>query len=334
MKPTISVIVPVYKAEPYLDRCVKSILTQTYTDFELILVDDGSPDHCPAMCDAYAEKDTRVRVIHKENGGVSTARNVGLAAATGEFVAFVDSDDYVEKTYLQILLLGDSDLSICGCYYCDKNGIQTEVARQEVGRTETVNRENLGKWFDHGSLYSVWTGMFRREIIEKIALRFDCNTFRGEDTIFMLTYIEQCHTVTFHSEILYNYVRYGEGTLTTTAKNPLNFKALAYLDCYLSDWFLRNGVQSALFSSPFFWTRQETKLQLIDTLTDCSLTFSERYRAFKVFFSISHFNEYVKRLLSHESRKLRTLIQSRSCMLLMAYSIYLRKKQNKKGCCL
>ena len=94
--PKISVIVPVYKAEAYLDRCIESILAQTYTDFELILVNDGSPDNCGAICDEYAEKDPRVRVIHKENGGVSTARNAGLAAATGEFIAFVDPDDWVE----------------------------------------------------------------------------------------------------------------------------------------------------------------------------------------------------------------------------------------------
>ena len=101
--PKLSVIVPVFKVEKYLDRCVNSILSQTFTDLELILVDDGSPDNCPAMCDAWAEKDSRVKVIHKENGGLSSARNAGVAAAQAEYIAFVDSDDWVEQDFLKTL---------------------------------------------------------------------------------------------------------------------------------------------------------------------------------------------------------------------------------------
>ena len=97
--PQISVIVPVYKTEAYLRRCVDSILAQTFTDFELILVDDGSPDKCYAICEDYKAKDNRVSVIHKKNGGVSSARNAGLDAARGVFVTFVDSDDYVKPAY-------------------------------------------------------------------------------------------------------------------------------------------------------------------------------------------------------------------------------------------
>ena len=98
--PEVSVIVPVYKVEPYLHRCIDSILGQTFTDFELILVDDGSPDNCGKICDEYAKKDGRVRVVHKENGGVSSARNTGLQIACGKFIYFCDSDDYVEKELL------------------------------------------------------------------------------------------------------------------------------------------------------------------------------------------------------------------------------------------
>lgn len=99
----ISVIVPVYKVEPYLDRCVRSIVEQTYTDLEIILVDDGSPDNCPAICDAWAERDSRVKVIHKQNGGLSDARNAGMDIATGEYIGFVDSDDWIAPEMYQIL---------------------------------------------------------------------------------------------------------------------------------------------------------------------------------------------------------------------------------------
>jgi len=116
--PLISVIVPVYKVEPYLDRCVESIVNQTYENLEIILVDDGSPDNCPAMCDAWAEEDARIRVIHKENGGLSDARNAGMAVASGELMGFIDSDDWIHpdmyrKLYENMAQNG-SDISACG----------------------------------------------------------------------------------------------------------------------------------------------------------------------------------------------------------------------------
>lgn len=101
--PVFSIIVPVYKTEQYIEKCVTSILNQTYRDFELILIDDGSPDRCPQMCDEYQKLDSRVRVIHKKNGGVSSARNCGLEIACGTFIWFVDSDDYIEPFSLQQL---------------------------------------------------------------------------------------------------------------------------------------------------------------------------------------------------------------------------------------
>ena len=101
MKPLVSVIIPVYKVEAYLTACVESVLAQTWQDFEIILVDDGSPDQCPRMCDEFAARDSRIRVIHKENGGVSTARNVGIHAAEGTYLAFLDSDDLWSPLFLE-----------------------------------------------------------------------------------------------------------------------------------------------------------------------------------------------------------------------------------------
>lgn len=115
----ISVIVPVYNVEPYLHQCVDSILAQTYTDFELILVDDGSPDNCGAICDEYAEKDSRIRVIHQKNGGLSAARNAGIDAARGEYLAFVDSDDWVHPEMLRLLhqAICQTGLQISACSF-------------------------------------------------------------------------------------------------------------------------------------------------------------------------------------------------------------------------
>lgn len=102
MNPLISVIVPIYNVEKYLARCVDSIVNQTYKNLEIILVDDGSPDRCPQMCDDYAEKDRRIKVVHKNNGGLSDARNAGMAVATGEYISFIDGDDYVSDDFLNV----------------------------------------------------------------------------------------------------------------------------------------------------------------------------------------------------------------------------------------
>ena len=113
----VSVIVPVYKVEQVVKNCIESILNQTFTDFELILVDDGSPDNCPKMCDDYAKKDSRIKVVHKENGGLSDARNAGMKVATGGYVSFIDSDDYVSLDFYEILLqtMIDNDSDIVEC---------------------------------------------------------------------------------------------------------------------------------------------------------------------------------------------------------------------------
>ena len=127
MDSLISVIVPIYNVEKYLDRCVESIINQTYKNLEIILVDDGSPDNCPKMCDDYAKKDSRIKVVHKENGGLSDARNAGMKVATGEYVSFIDSDDYISldfyETLLETMVDNDSDIVECGVvkFYEDNN---------------------------------------------------------------------------------------------------------------------------------------------------------------------------------------------------------------------
>ena len=117
MNPVISVIVPIYKVEEYLSRCIDSIINQTYKNLEIILVDDGSPDNCPKICDDYAKKDNRIKVIHKENGGLSDARNAGVRASTGEYIVFVDSDDWIELSMLDTLynLLADNRCDVASC---------------------------------------------------------------------------------------------------------------------------------------------------------------------------------------------------------------------------
>ena len=133
----ISVIVPIYKVEEFLDECIQSIVDQTYQNLQIILVDDGSPDRCGEMCEDWARKDKRIEVIHKKNGGLSDARNVGLAEATGEFITFVDSDDWIEPQMYEImvttLIAEDADLVACGI-------VDSYPEKEEIGRASCRER--------------------------------------------------------------------------------------------------------------------------------------------------------------------------------------------------
>ena len=167
----ISVIVPVYKVEAYLDRCVRSIVEQTYRDLEIILVDDGSPDSCGAMCDAWAQRDSRIRVIHKENGGSGDARNAGLDVASGDYVAMVDSDDYVAPQMYQYLInLMVPGVDIAECEYLETT---TDTAPLDMGTEETVQNFTVNEAMRHhvsDRLFRqvIWNKLYRRQVIGDI----------------------------------------------------------------------------------------------------------------------------------------------------------------------
>lgn len=204
-RPEISVIVPVYKVEKYLNECIGSILGQTFADFELILVDDGSPDSCPALCDAAEAKDPRVRVIHKPNGGVSTARNAGLDAARGRWIAFVDSDDTVHPEYLarmhEAALRTGADMVLCGCQDTDAAGMP--LAKKEgLVFAETLTRQEVLSRCILSAYQVVWNKLYRREIFA--TLRYpEGKAF--EDTWFLPKVYCAVEKAASVAEVLYYY---------------------------------------------------------------------------------------------------------------------------------
>ena len=211
--PKISVIVPVYKAEAYLHRCVDSLLAQTFQDFEILLVDDGSPDKSGGICDEYARKDRRVRVFHKENGGVSSARNLGLENAKGEWICFVDADDWVEGEYLKELysdvLLYNVDFVIHGYKMITLSGDEQkcEAYSNDLYDLDTSICEMLVKQ----ELYyrgSPCSKLYRNKILHEHNIYFDCQVHYGEDLCFVLDYLYVIRNVYFSSKILYNYIQY------------------------------------------------------------------------------------------------------------------------------
>lgn len=186
-KPLLSVIVPVYKAEKYIHRCINSILNQSITDLELILVDDGSPDNSGTICDEYARKNSRIKVFHQKNAGVCAARNKGLENAEGKYVCFVDSDDYLEKNAMEILYIDilshNADIS-CGLEIADKNCDEKNLKNgtYEIWKDTDAIKNSL---LDNRFTYSVWAKLFKRELIENI--RFEEGRKINEDSFFVFS---------------------------------------------------------------------------------------------------------------------------------------------------
>lgn len=189
--PLISVIIPVYGVEAYLDRCIESLVGQRYRNLQIILVDDGSPDRCPALCDAWAEKDERIQVIHKENGGVSEARNTGLKAARGEFIGFVDSDDWIDSNFFSVLydalISTGSDLVECGSWETTgKTNIPDRYDLSAVTYTkEAAMKEHV---MDTRFPAVVWNKLYRRELID---IPFQAGKYH-EDLFWTYQIIERC----------------------------------------------------------------------------------------------------------------------------------------------
>jgi glycosyltransferase involved in cell wall biosynthesis len=170
-KPNISIIVPIYNVEPYLRRCVDSLLRQTYEDFELILVDDGSPDNCGMICDEYAAVDDRVRVIHKPNGGLSDARNAGLEIAHGAYIAFVDSDDWVAPDYLERMLeaMRKTDADICECDILRTNGEENIPPIADMTPVVFSAEKAMAELIhDDAFRQHVWNKLYCREVVANI----------------------------------------------------------------------------------------------------------------------------------------------------------------------
>lgn len=218
--PKFSVIVPVYNVEKYLNQCIDSILDQAYSDFEVILVDDGSPDRCPSICDEYAEKDSRVRVIHKENAGVSLARQDGISIATGEYLVFVDADDRITDNFFEVISEHtDVDIIRFGCIVEHSNGTLTNRLPRE--------REGLYKKRDIESVIfpyliqsssatyycpSIWRHVFKRELFVANMVK-DKVIKIGEDGACVIPCVYYAQSLYCIHECLYIY-NYNETSAT------------------------------------------------------------------------------------------------------------------------
>ena len=212
-EPLISIIVPVYRVESYLSRCVDSLLAQTYQNLEIILVDDGSPDQCPQICEDYAKKEERIHVIHQENRGLSGARNAGIDVAKGEYLAFVDSDDYVSDDYIQVMYdaIKATGCAISQCRFTYTKGEKLKENRGtgafRIYRGNSLMEKLYGNEEEATWFVVAWNKLYRRDIVEEHKLRMDTDISWCEDFMFNLEYVRYAETFYALRTPVYYYVK-------------------------------------------------------------------------------------------------------------------------------
>lgn len=213
----ISIIVPVYNTEKYLRKCIDSIIAQTNKDWELLLVDDGSKDESGKICDEYAVKDSRVRVFHKENGGVSSARNLALDNARGEWLAFVDSDDVVDKEYLSLeRVADDTDVVIKSTKTFNENG-EIKSKKQIISYRTIIDEDEIGKYYIRDRQSALWDKIIRRKVVGK--RKFNENVKVGEDFQFFISCLSDVNKITFTPKGCYYYfIRQGSAMSKVSGK--------------------------------------------------------------------------------------------------------------------
>ena len=220
--PKVSVITPVYKVEDYLPKCLDSIINQSFTDFELIIVDDGSPDKCGEIADEYAKRDARIKVIHKKNGGAPSARNAGMAIAKGKYYYFPDSDDWLSSNYLNQLVKSAEDtgsqLVISGFtmeFYERKYHQSFKVSKpKKIFSTKTIVRKNIQNYFDNMMVAVPWNKLYNAAYIKKNNLKFP--DLKWDDLHFNLEVIRNINSVAICSSTGYHFFRSRPGSETTT----------------------------------------------------------------------------------------------------------------------
>lgn len=233
-EPLISIVVPVYKTQQYLLKCIDSVLNQTYKNLELILVDDGSPDDCPRLCDEIAQMDQRVCVLHKRNGGVSSAKNAGIDAATGDYIGFVDSDDWIEpsmfETLLGLALEHKAEMSMCG--YVHNGGIKTEISFKKNGvlkQAEALQNVLLPNGFEGFMVNKLFASkLLNATEGQTKKLRLNESIYYCEDQLFVCQAIMRSKSVAFTGAQLYHYLIRPDSLTETFTRESLTFLSAKY----------------------------------------------------------------------------------------------------------
>ncbi|SHI09057.1 Glycosyl transferase family 2 [Clostridium collagenovorans DSM 3089] len=337
----ITVIIPVYNAEKYLGRGIDSVLKQTYENFELILVNDGSKDSSLEVCNKYVEKDSRVRVISQKNSGVSVARNTGIKAASGKYLTFIDSDDYIELDFLEKSMKYVEEVGaefyIGGYFediYTDDKLISTSKS-MGPGDVETVDTliHNVFNGYPVECIQTCWGKLYLKDIIDKNNIKFAHDINMGEDQIFNYQYLLQCNSVIFDDKCYYHYLRINEGSLTCRYYNNIYemsreiARALYNLKPVLSD---ENKVYMDLYAGRKVFTCIQYMFSYAKDL-DYN-TIIEKIKEVREDFFVKNLMQYID---SFKKREKLTLILLKYNMIHVIYGMYslstsLHNMKNKK----
>ena len=231
--PLVSVVIPVYKVEAFLDRCVQSVCAQSYRNLEIVLVDDGSPDGCPALCDAWAEKDARVRVRHQQNAGLAAARNRGVELATGEYVSFVDSDDYLAPDAIELLLRllreQEADIAAADCVKTQEDSVAFDRTGEERVRVFTGEEAcmTLQGWELYMPMVTAWGKLFPRELLLREPFK-EGRLHEDEATTYRLYFAVR--RVALSSRPIYAYYQNPNSIMHTRSERSQRDILLAYAE--------------------------------------------------------------------------------------------------------
>ncbi|UWP59044.1 glycosyltransferase family 2 protein [Ruminococcus gauvreauii] len=243
----ISVIVPIYKIDRYIGRCIESLIDQTYENLEIILVDDGSRDRCPEICDLYAKKDSRIKVVHKENGGLVSARKAGLEASTGEYIGYVDGDDWVGPGFYEMLytemIASEADLTAAGhsrdlfeksehFYNCIPAGVY-EGSRLDDVRNTMIS---YGDFYRPGIMTYVWNKLFKRNILCDVQMKVDDRISIGEDAAVTYPALMKCERLCITDNVAYHYRQREDSMLKQNAGFETEARKLKHLYAFMSSF--------------------------------------------------------------------------------------------------
>lgn len=238
-KSLVSIIMPVYNCGDKLCRSIASVLGQTYKNLQLILIDDGSNDDSPSICDQYAQRDSRVEVLHQRNVGASAARNRGLEQARGEYVAFVDADDMISELYIEVLMytaiITDTKISTCEALYCNADYYENNELQTQYKISPRLIKVEDYNFMEPWSHATVWGALFHSSLLHDI--KFDTNILVGEDALFFANALVKCKNVSYVSQKLYFYFIYNESVShgIYSEQRLTEFQAWKKINCLLAE---------------------------------------------------------------------------------------------------
>lgn len=314
-----SIIVPVYNVENELSKCIDSILRQSVEDFELILVDDGSTDRSGQICNDYGKKDRRIKVIHKSNGGVSSARNLGLDIANGDYIVFVDSDDYVTEDYLKKLYNPNVDMVLCGIKHVQVNRENCIILDNKLYGVFNINEEIINQIIESKYINTVYSKMYHNDIIKKNNIRFMEDMVMGEDTIFIIDYMKYINNMEVKRDVIYNYIKYERATLSTFNENSTYY--LERLDDYIEKNLLEYyKIQPNESFKKRKWGKYEWTI--FQTINSENMSFIKKRSILKKVFKNKNYIELVKNIdnyMPNDTQIVRDILSTRSTNLVMLF---------------